>query len=442
MDVINLSLGEPEIEPSRDIVVKAIDGAARAGVVPCIAAGNDGDDVGKGSVGSPGSAPLAITAAASTTGAARRRHHRGFSSIGPTPYSLQLKPDVTAPGVNVALLRARTRGSGPRSAARAWPRRTSPAPPRCSSSSIPTWTVAQIKSALMLTGDPAYTNDARTSRRRRCARAAAASTFARANAPLVFAAPSSALVRPAEAGREQDDLDRALRRRRRRGHLDGRRRARRARAVTVPASVTVPGHARRRRRTSRRRGARATAPASSCSPRGTDVRRIPYWLHVERPRLGKPAQDADEDRDVQRQHPEGQGDASSSTAIPEGVDATLARRPGAGLRACASTQAGRELRRPRRVAGAASGDAAGRAQRRREPAHRLRRPARRPQSVPRDVRRARRRSPARSCRAPAPTTSSSTRRAAARRQVHVPVLDQRRRLRPRVKLRGYSQRRR
>ena len=25
MDVINLSLGEPEIEPSRDIVVKAID---------------------------------------------------------------------------------------------------------------------------------------------------------------------------------------------------------------------------------------------------------------------------------------------------------------------------------------------------------------------------------------------------------------------------------
>ena len=34
MDVINLSLGEPEIEPSRDIVVKALDDAANAGVVP------------------------------------------------------------------------------------------------------------------------------------------------------------------------------------------------------------------------------------------------------------------------------------------------------------------------------------------------------------------------------------------------------------------------
>ena len=41
MDVINMSLGEPEIEPSRDIVVQALDAAARAGVVPVVAAGND-----------------------------------------------------------------------------------------------------------------------------------------------------------------------------------------------------------------------------------------------------------------------------------------------------------------------------------------------------------------------------------------------------------------
>ena len=86
MDVINLSLGEPEIEQSRDIVVKAIDGAALAGVIPCIAAGNDGDAEGKGSVGSPGSAPLAITAAASTTGRGQAPDIlAGFSSIGPAP---------------------------------------------------------------------------------------------------------------------------------------------------------------------------------------------------------------------------------------------------------------------------------------------------------------------------------------------------------------------
>ena len=50
MDVINMSLGEPEIEPSRDIVVQALGAAARAGVVPVIAAGNDFDDFGRGSV--------------------------------------------------------------------------------------------------------------------------------------------------------------------------------------------------------------------------------------------------------------------------------------------------------------------------------------------------------------------------------------------------------
>ena len=97
MDVINLSLGEPEIEPSRDIVVKAIDGAALAGVVPCIAAGNDGDARARARSARPASAPLAITAAASTTG--RADIIAGFSSTGPAPFSLQLKPDVTAPGV-------------------------------------------------------------------------------------------------------------------------------------------------------------------------------------------------------------------------------------------------------------------------------------------------------------------------------------------------------
>ena len=56
MDVINLSLGEPEIEPSRDIVALALDAAAEAGVVPVVAAGNDFDDFGRGSLGSPGSA--------------------------------------------------------------------------------------------------------------------------------------------------------------------------------------------------------------------------------------------------------------------------------------------------------------------------------------------------------------------------------------------------
>ena len=97
MDVINLSLGEPEIEPSRDLVVKAIEGAAAAGVVPVIAAGNDFDDFGYGSVSSPANAPDAITVAAVTS----RNAIADFSSAGPTPLSLEMKPDVAAPGVDV-----------------------------------------------------------------------------------------------------------------------------------------------------------------------------------------------------------------------------------------------------------------------------------------------------------------------------------------------------
>ena len=67
MDVINMSLGEPEIEPSRDIVVKALGAAARAGVVPVVSAGNDFDEFGRGSIGSPAAAPEAITVGAVST---------------------------------------------------------------------------------------------------------------------------------------------------------------------------------------------------------------------------------------------------------------------------------------------------------------------------------------------------------------------------------------
>ncbi|MDX6536880.1 MAG: minor extracellular serine protease Vpr, partial [Gaiellales bacterium] len=68
MDVLNLSLGEPEVESSNDLVARAIHGAARAGVVTVVAAGNSGDDLGGGSVSSPGSAPDAITVAATSVG--------------------------------------------------------------------------------------------------------------------------------------------------------------------------------------------------------------------------------------------------------------------------------------------------------------------------------------------------------------------------------------
>ncbi len=68
MDVLNLSLGEPEVDAANDVVARAIAGAARAGVVTVVAAGNSGDDLGGGSISSPGSAPDAITVAATSVG--------------------------------------------------------------------------------------------------------------------------------------------------------------------------------------------------------------------------------------------------------------------------------------------------------------------------------------------------------------------------------------
>ncbi len=64
MNVINFSGGGPQIEPANDALVEAIHNVAAAGVVPVIAAGNDRDDFGLGSAGSPGTAPDAISVAA------------------------------------------------------------------------------------------------------------------------------------------------------------------------------------------------------------------------------------------------------------------------------------------------------------------------------------------------------------------------------------------
>jgi subtilisin family serine protease len=102
MDVINFSGGEPEIEPSRDVVALALDAAAAAGVVPVISAGNDYTDVGAGSVSSPANSARALAVGAvEISGSPARREHAEFSSVGPTTISLQLKPDVAAPGVDV-----------------------------------------------------------------------------------------------------------------------------------------------------------------------------------------------------------------------------------------------------------------------------------------------------------------------------------------------------
>jgi minor extracellular serine protease Vpr len=64
MDVINFSGGGAETDPANDALIQAVHNVAAAGVVPVISAGNDRDDLGDGTVGSPGTAPDAIAVGA------------------------------------------------------------------------------------------------------------------------------------------------------------------------------------------------------------------------------------------------------------------------------------------------------------------------------------------------------------------------------------------
>ncbi len=92
-DVVNMSLGRPGTPD--DELSKAIDNATKAGVVFCIAAGNDGRFF---TVSTPANAPSAIAVGASDD----KDRMADFSSKGPVPGSLAVKPEVVAPGVAIS----------------------------------------------------------------------------------------------------------------------------------------------------------------------------------------------------------------------------------------------------------------------------------------------------------------------------------------------------
>ncbi|MEV6163792.1 S8 family serine peptidase [Streptomyces sp. NPDC052052] len=94
-DIINLSLGgidTPEVDPLEAAVNKL---SADHGVLFAIAAGNEGDAAG--TVGSPGSADAALTVGAVDG----NDKLADFSSRGPRIGDSAIKPDVTAPGVDI-----------------------------------------------------------------------------------------------------------------------------------------------------------------------------------------------------------------------------------------------------------------------------------------------------------------------------------------------------
>jgi subtilisin family serine protease len=151
--------------------------------VATTAAGNDFEDYGRGSVSSPGSALKAITAAA----VSKQLAIAGFSSSGPTPISLQMKPDVSAPGVDITSSVPAHEGSWASFSG------TSMAAPHVAGAAAlllqrnPDWTPAQVKSALVLTAKPVPSPQTELPTTRE---GAGLIQVPAANTPLIFAAPT------------------------------------------------------------------------------------------------------------------------------------------------------------------------------------------------------------------------------------------------------------
>jgi subtilisin family serine protease len=283
MDVINLSLGEAEIDPSRDIVARALDGAAAAGVVPVVAAGNDFEDLGAGSVTSPGSSASAITAAAESESGP---FISAFSSGGPTPLSLRMKPDVTAPGEDVLSSVPRRAGTWARFSG------TSMAAPHVAGAAAllrqrhRDWTVEQIKSALVLTGKPVQGPggaEADTTRE-----GGGTIDLVRADRPLVFASPTSlafGFVAPGGTSARQIAISDA-------GGGSGEwtvsttlQQPAAGASVTVAPVTTVPSPL-VITATAAPGAGEATHTGFVVLQRGADRRRIPFWFRVAAPELG------------------------------------------------------------------------------------------------------------------------------------------------------------
>ncbi|MFJ9346420.1 S8 family serine peptidase [Streptomyces sp. NPDC101237] len=148
--VVNMSLGTPAWHTQDDPLSQAVDRlSAETGALFVIAAGNSGNS--PYSVSAPGTADAALTVGAVDA----EDHLADFSSAGPRMNDDALKPDITAPGVDVLAARSQQMSSG-----EGYYRTdsgTSMAAPHVAGAAVllaqkhPTWTGQRIKDALMST---------------------------------------------------------------------------------------------------------------------------------------------------------------------------------------------------------------------------------------------------------------------------------------------------
>ncbi|WP_320775617.1 S8 family serine peptidase [Streptomyces sp. CRN 30] len=150
--VISMSLGSSTYADGETVLARAVDElSAETGALFTIAAGNDGP--GPATVRSPGTADAALTVGAVDSS----DNLADFSSRGPRYGDDALKPEITAPGVDILAARSQylSGGSGYYTTASG----TSMATPHVAGAAAlvaaahPDWTGEQIKDALITTAD-------------------------------------------------------------------------------------------------------------------------------------------------------------------------------------------------------------------------------------------------------------------------------------------------